>query len=359
MDSDTLSIRDGLVARDPTVKTEQHIKVAVLLATYNGAQFVEPQIRSLKENTTPFTLHWLDDHSTDTTREIVRSTARSADIELAEWHQPRHLGLPLNFFQLVECVEADIYLFCDQDDIWQPGKIDATVNNLLADVASPVLCFSDTIIFRDSEPRTYQFASDIVGKAKITSAMQGPPTFGIFSPALPYGHTEGFTRGVREIYLRHKTIARTYAHMHDSWMYDITVASGTVRMLSNVPTSLWRRHEKSNSNSVGGPGRLGFIRRAWRTSQLFRQLVSRHAQGFLLAAPTLPPTQNLDRLLEFAQLISIIDRRLSPADLVRMSRRGAKLHWHSLRHQALFLVACLSTDASRSNVKDHRLQSLA
>ena len=50
-------------------------KVAVLLATFNGGPFVDEQIRSLAANNTPFTLHWLDDHSTDNTREIVRAAS--------------------------------------------------------------------------------------------------------------------------------------------------------------------------------------------------------------------------------------------------------------------------------------------
>jgi uncharacterized protein YprB with RNaseH-like and TPR domain len=36
------------------------VRVAVLLSTYNGARFIEPQIKSLKENVTPFTLHWIN-----------------------------------------------------------------------------------------------------------------------------------------------------------------------------------------------------------------------------------------------------------------------------------------------------------
>src|ERR1044072_6774136 len=93
--------------------------VAILLATYNGGRFIEPQIRSLKENTTPFTLHWLDDHSTDHTREAGRDAARRSASPLKAWHQPQRQEVPAAFFRLLESVDADIYLFCDQDDIWQ------------------------------------------------------------------------------------------------------------------------------------------------------------------------------------------------------------------------------------------------
>jgi rhamnosyltransferase len=102
------------------VKSQQQLNVAVLLATYNGGEYVDQQIRSLKENATPSTLHWLDDHSSDNTRSAVRASALTMGIPLCAWHQPRHQGVPGAFFQLIECVEADIYLFCDQDDIWQP-----------------------------------------------------------------------------------------------------------------------------------------------------------------------------------------------------------------------------------------------
>lgn len=355
--TNTSLIRDGQSDRDHIVRTEQHPKVAVLLCTYNGAHFVELQIRSLIENTTRFILHWLDDHSTDNTREIVRSSAQSAGIELIEWQQSRRLGLPISFFHLLECVEADIYLFCDQDDIWQPGKIDATVNHLLPDLASRVLCFSDTLLFSGGEPETFRPLSDVVGKRKIARAMRQPLTFGMFSPAIPVGHTQGFTRPVRELFLQHRTIAHTHALLHDLWMHDIAVASGTVRMLSNVPTAFWRQHEKSFDSQFGGPGQDGYLRKMWRAAQLFRQLASRHAQGFILAAPTLRPSRHLDVLLELAQLTSTIDQRQSPVELVRLMCRGVTRP--ILRIQFFISLACLCSDATAADTYDSRLKSIA
>ena len=126
------------------------LRVAVLLATYNGAPFIAEQIQSLAANSMPFTLHWLDDHSTDNTRELVSASARVAGIELHEWHQDQRQGIPGVFFKLVECVSADIYLFCDQDDIWQPGKIDATIKSLSPDLWQPALVYSDPLVFSDS-----------------------------------------------------------------------------------------------------------------------------------------------------------------------------------------------------------------
>lgn len=320
------------------MNAQKHPGVAVLLPTYNGAQFVERQIRSLKENATPFTLHWLDDYSTDNTREVVRAAARRSGIELSEWHQPQHQGVPGTFFQLLECVDADIYLFCDQDDIWQLGKIDATVENLLPDLASPALCFTDSLMFKDDEPGVLHPLSDVLG-IKSPVALQESRAF---MPLLALGHTQGFTKPLRDIFLGHKDIARAYALGHDGWMYLIAVASGTARMLSNAPTTLYRRHGNNVSGHVFSR-KANRIAWTWALQQLLRRGVSRQAEGFVLAAPTLPAGPKLQRLLELAGLVTTLDRRQSPIALFRLARREAM--WPNWRTAIGFAAVCLCSDA--------------
>src|SRR5690242_594035 len=100
------------VVRESACAKNDRVRVSILLATYNGAAYVGDQIRSLRDNVTEFTLHWIDDHSTDGTREAVRSAARTCGVILKEWHQEQHLGVPHTFFRLLELVDSDIYLFC-------------------------------------------------------------------------------------------------------------------------------------------------------------------------------------------------------------------------------------------------------
>ncbi len=303
------------------MRIEQHPQVAVLLATYNGARFVGAQINSLVDNRVSFTLHWLDDHSSDNTREIVRSSARYSGIPLTEWHQPQHVGLPGSFFRLLECVESDIYLFCDQDDIWQPGKIDATVSNLAIDIASPVLCFSNSVLFRDDPTKPSSSLFDAVGKERVSKALRPDPMFDMFTHAVA-AHTQGFTRPVREMFLKHKNIAYAYAFMHDWWINDITIASGTVRTFSVSPTVLYRQHGDSFCRSIRDTKQRGIVKR-WRITQFWRRTVARHARGFVLASETLPAGANKTRLIELAKLIGTIDQRQTLVSLLRLAHRGA------------------------------------
>jgi glycosyltransferase involved in cell wall biosynthesis len=317
------------------VSTQQRPKVAILLATYNGAPFVDAQIRSLKRNATPFELHWLDDHSSDNTREAVRAVAASLDIEVTEWHQPQHLGVPGAFFQLMECVEADIYLFCDQDDIWQPGKIDATVASLLPELRSPALSFSDPLCFTDGQPEKLRRLSDVFENARAPRSLQESR---LFMSACCCGNTAGFTRPLREIFLRHKDVAHRHAAMHDSWMYVIATAAGSARMLNNVPTTLFRRHGRNFTEFFLDPKENWFLR-TWRLQQVFRRYIARQAEGFVLAYETLPPGPKRERLLALAKLVANLTERQSPTALLRLIRSGAM--WPSRRSTLWFTASCL------------------
>ena len=324
---------------------QQDASVAVLLATYNGGRFVHAQITSLKENRTPFVLHWLDDHSTDDTREAVRTSARSSNIDLRECHQPHHIGYPGSFFRLLKCIEADVYLFCDQDDIWQPGKIDVAVADLLPDTNAPALCFSDPLVFRENRPERLRRMSAITSM-KSPAAVQRPGMF-MVCPAM--GHAIGITRPVRDILLGHYDIACKYAAGHDTWLYLVANATGTTRMLPDAPTTLYRLHGK---NTYGGAfNLLGWRSIAhaaprWRLQQAIRRWVARQATGFCLAAPMLPPGPKLDRLLTAAQLITKLDRRQSLAELVRLARLDAIPP--SAEFVAWLTMTCLCSSAKPS-----------
>jgi hypothetical protein len=77
--------------------------------------------------------------------------------------------------------------------------------------------------------------------------------------------------------------------------------------------------------------------------QKYRQMISKQARGFILAAPTLPSGPKLDRALEVAHLIATLDHRQSINALVRAVHSGM---FFPTPHLTISLVAsCLCTDA--------------
>lgn len=315
--------------------------VAVLLATYNGSPFLKKQLESLAENTTSFTLHWIDDRSTDDSREVVRLVSKTSGIRVKEWHQQEHLGVPSAFFRLLELVVADVYLFCDQDDIWQAGKIDALVEILTSDVSLPVLCCSDSLLFRDDDlNQSYHYSE--VARIDPNIALQESR---LFMSQFVNGHSQAFTRALRDIFMKHSDIAHTYASLHDEWMHVIAMACGEVRLTSSVPMTLYRWHRRNASNAYSGwTGKgKGYIRTDWHQRQNIRRAIARHARGFLLAAPTIPPGERRTRAVNIAELVATIDRRQSPVRLIDLTRR--RVLFPNTADALKLCITCLLSDA--------------
>jgi len=323
------------------MKTRQDVDVAILLCTCNGARYIEQQLDSLTQNSTPFTLHWLDDHSTDGTREIVRAHVQKLGLTMREWHQAERQLLPGAFFQLLDDVAADIYFFCDQDDIWQPGKIDSGVDSLWPDLACPVLCFTDSLMFYDDEPDVVRPVSEVFD-CRAPMALQESR---VFMTVIAPGHTQCLTRPLRDLYLKHKSIARAYARNHDAWMYLIACAAGSARLLTNAPTALYRQHETNVTAALlrNGRNRLNRTKLTWSQHQVLRKRTARHARGFLLAAPTLAQSERMERLVALAHLVATLDRRQSLTELLSLFRRKAL--WANRRWAVGFIAACFLSDA--------------
>ena len=267
-----------------------------------------------------FTLHWLDDQSTDPTRALVEGTAARLGIELVAWHPLQKQGVPGAFFELLERVQADIYLFCDHDDIWQPGKIDATVAHLLPLADRPQLCFSEPLVFDDGHPQRRRRYFELAGLT-AESAQQLSRAFAL-NPAI--GNTVGFTRPLREIYLESRQIARSHAVMHDWWLHLLALNLGSSRLLPDAPTTLYRQH-RNNTFGVGLGGRRRTLALMWERQQRYRRLVARQARGFLLAASGLPAGPVMPALLAAADLIQTLDRRQHLLQLINLVRRRVLL----------------------------------
>jgi hypothetical protein len=305
----------------------------VLLATFNSSRFIAEQLASLVNNTAHFELHWLDDHSSDNTREQVRSCCRKLQIDLREWHRPARLRVPAAFFALLDQVEADAYLFCDHDDIWQPGKIDATLAAL--PVHGPArLCFSEPLVFPDgalSQCKPYFAVADIQYSNSPARAFWNNPAV---------GNTIGFNRALRDHFLPTSAIAREKAVMHDWWMYLLACSCGEALFLPGVPTTLYRQH---STNVFGARGEITFLL-AWRRLQVHRFQAARQAEGFIEVARFLPQSPRLERLAACARLFAGVHQRQSAAQLIRLIRAGGLPA--DFARMILFAAASLLFDAT-------------
>jgi len=109
-------------------------KVAILLATYNGSEYIREFLESLIAQTyADFKLIVRDDGSTDDTLEIIRSHSSGIKLDFIETNV--RLGPAKSFFELLTQApdDFDFYFFADQDDYWHKSKVERAVNKLSAE----------------------------------------------------------------------------------------------------------------------------------------------------------------------------------------------------------------------------------
>ena len=136
-----------------TTAPAPRFSIAVLLATYNGARYLDEQLESLwRQTRQDFELVVRDDGSTDGTLDLLRRACaqRPGRIRLLNDDAGR-LGPKRSFAHLLERTDARWIAFCDQDDVWVADKLERQVQALQAAegvgaTPRPVLCCSDAAV---------------------------------------------------------------------------------------------------------------------------------------------------------------------------------------------------------------------
>ena len=124
--------------------------IVVLLATYNGSEYLKQQLDSLfKQTFSDFRIVVHDDGSSDATLDII-NTYRNNYPEKIELLYGDSLGSPkANFLWMLTQVEAEIYFFCDQDDVWHETKIEKSLY-ALGKINTPACVFTDMWVTDES-----------------------------------------------------------------------------------------------------------------------------------------------------------------------------------------------------------------
>lgn len=227
-------------------------KVAVLMATFNGARWLREQLSSIAaQEGVAVTLFISDDCSTDNTLALLDETTLNIPIHILP-HGQRFGSAASNFFRLFRDVEFsgfDYVFLSDQDDLWLPQKINAAINYMMHCQAD---CYASNLVC------TYASGERKLLK-KDYPQTENDFLFQSASAGCTYGLAVTAARAVQ-------TMARTHAasaflhSSHDWIIYAVTRSSGYTWCIDSRSFIDYRQHL---NNAWGALGFKSYLKR-WR-----------------------------------------------------------------------------------------------
>lgn len=242
--------------------------VVIVLATYQGAAWLEEQVRSLQaQDHAGWRLLARDDGSTDATPALLARLARE-EPRLTVLDAPGHLGVVGSFGALLEAARlagADYVLPCDQDDVWHPGRLSRALS-LMSRLearhgrATPLLVHSDLEVV-DAALRPLH-PSFLAFQGLRHEARE--PLRVLLAQNFVTGCASLLNRALLELALPFPAACA----MHDWWLAQCAAAAGAIGFVPEA-TVRYRQHP---FNQVGAAGAGARVRRrlasAWRLGQL-------------------------------------------------------------------------------------------
>jgi len=230
--------------------------IDILLATYNGAAFLEEQIDSLLDQEfREWRLLVRDDGSSDETVEILeRYAARFGDKIAILPNGGVRLGAAGSFAELMRLSEAPYLMLCDQDDLWLPRKIGVTLEKMKELEAvhgddRPLLVHADFTVVDE----TLNVLADSGWRYQKTDPERATLNR-LLVQNVATGCTFMINRALRNLALP----IPAGAMMHDWWLMLVAAGFGRIGYLADS-LLLYRQH---GVNTVGAKGwsALSFLR---------------------------------------------------------------------------------------------------
>jgi len=215
-------------------------KVAILMGTFNGEQFLPEQLDSIRQQThANWELHVSDDGSTDNTLNAIKTTsAQWSDYQVTLRRGPQK-GFVANFLSLV-CdvdIQADYYAFSDQDDVWELDKLERALRWLKTIPSDKPAMYCSRTRLIDESGQHIGFSPLFKRKPSFKNALV---------QSIAGANTMVFNEAARKSLLR--SGYQTPIVSHDWWVYMlVTGCNGTV-FFDPMPTVRYRQH---GGNIVG------------------------------------------------------------------------------------------------------------
>jgi glycosyltransferase involved in cell wall biosynthesis len=249
--------------------------IAVLLATYNGGKYIWEQLESLfQQSCKQFHLYVRDDGSSDDTMKIVGQFREMyPDRVTILKDSQKHRGAAKSFMYLLENVDSEYYMFCDQDDIWLPEKVEKTFARMkeveAADAGKTAQVSGTAVMGGTAEKNVPVLVATDLGVVDeqlnlLSESFNKDLKINVFRKHPELICVRHVVTGCTMMFNRAAKLAALpmspRATMHDEWVALCVHFKGGVISILDDATILYRQH---TSNTLGAEqARKGFFTRA-------------------------------------------------------------------------------------------------
>jgi glycosyltransferase involved in cell wall biosynthesis len=207
--------------------------ISVAMCTYNGSKFLAEQLNSIREQTKlPLELVICDDDSTDATPRIVHAFALDAPFPVRFFRSQATLGSTRNFEKAINLCAGQAIALCDQDDIWQPNKLERLASVLDSEPQVGGVCSNAFLMDETSEC----FPDSLWERRNFTPRMQAAFQRNSARQLLQYNAATGATFVFRSEFVKQVTPIPP-EWVHDAWIALLVATQSRVQL---VPEKLIR-----------------------------------------------------------------------------------------------------------------------
>jgi len=228
------------VTRPPAVPT-----ISVALCTHNGANFIREQLASILAQTLPPTdIVLSDDASTDNTVELARAAlAAHPQISLTVLSNQPALGVMRNFQQAALASTGELIALCDQDDLWDPTKLQRIAEVFAARDDVSLVHTDAQLVSHDGEMLQHTLLESLEARAsEIREIHDGKAFDTLLRRNLVTGATAVLRRSLLD-----SAVPFADEWVHDEWLAIVSAAVATNELIDE-PLIDYRQHA---SNQIG------------------------------------------------------------------------------------------------------------
>ena len=203
------------------------------------------QLDSIAEQTlAPRELVVCDDGSTDNTLELLEDFSRRVHFPVRIYRNEHQLGAVQNYSRTVGLCRGDYAALCDQDDIWQPGKLAGSMQSMRE---AEMIYGQDTPVLLHTDLKVVDGCGEVIAPSlmkmqKINNVVKEP-----LKTLLVQNFVTGCTALLNRPLIKAALPIPVQVLMHDWWFALIAAALGELVFMPQS-TVLYRQHAH---NTVG------------------------------------------------------------------------------------------------------------